>query len=104
MSNFNSLERGYEAAKYRLYEAELNAHEVIPTPLECRQALMRQVGKSRGWSDLEIDQAVAALRSGNSFVGAIGWDADRLPPPVRRYYPTKKGWGLWHLRHRRGQS
>lgn len=103
MRDFNALERGWEAAKWRGYEADINQPEHIPTLIERRQAAMRLVGKSRGWSDLEIDVALSELSSGNSFAGAIGYDADRLPPPASKYYPLKKGWGLWNLRHRKEQ-
>lgn len=101
MSNFNSLERGYEAVKFRLYEADCNIPEHIPSPLERRQALMRELGKARGWTDSQIAEAVSELKTGNSFAGAIDYS---LPAPARRYYPIKRGWGLWNLRHRRGQS
>lgn len=101
MRDFNALERGWEAAKWRLYEADLNRPEHIPTLIERRQAAMRLVGKSRGWSDLEIDVALSELSSGNSFAGAIGYDADRLPPAARDYEKTASGHGVWNLTHRR---
>lgn len=102
MRDFNALERGWEAAKWRGYEAELNRPDPPePTMIQRRQAAMRLVGKSRGWSDLEIDVALSELSSGNSFAGAIGYDADRLPPAARDYEKTASGHGVWNLTHRR---
>lgn len=101
MRDFNALERGWEAAKWRGYEADINQPEHIPTLIERRQAAMRLVGKSRGWSDLDIDNAIQEIASGNSFIGAAGYGINQLPPAARDYEKTASGHGVWNLTHRR---
>ena len=101
MIDFNSLERSWEDLKWRLYEADCNIPEHVPTLMERRQALMRLVGKSRGWSDLDIDNAIQEIASGNSFIGAAGYGINQLPPAARDYEKTASGHGVWNLTHRR---
>lgn len=106
MRDFNSLERGWEAAQWRRYEADCAAAEREPTILQQRQALMARYCTLMGWSrDIAASKAIW-LKSGATFAAALGGTVDALPPATHGYTITPAGRGVWHLTHRkkRGES
>lgn len=102
MSNFNDLERGWEAAQWNRYEAELNRPDPPePTMIQRRQALMTKYCKMQGWPAIVAVSNNYALAEGASFAEALGGTADKLPRPARQYQITPKRGGVWNLTHRR---
>ena len=101
MTDFNAVERSWEAAKWRLYEADYEAASRDPTLIERRQALMTKYCKMQGWPAIVAVSNNYALAEGASFAEALGGTADKLPRPARQYQITPKRGGVWNLTHRR---
>lgn len=115
MSNFNDLERGWEAAQWNRYEAELNRPDPPePTMIQRRQALMAAYCKLQGWPPIVaksnqnwLENVVSQGRivsPGLSFSAALGQTVDKLPRPTHRYTITPRGHGVWNLTHRKGNA
>ena len=102
MSNFNDLERGWEAAQWQRHEADMNQPEPPePTLIQRRQALMARYCAMQGWPAIVAVSNNYALAEGASFAEALGGTADKLPRPARQYQITPKRGGVWNLTHRR---